>query len=165
MLKAIALTITLVCSNTVYAQGTRLDFAGIPANVTAGSLSAAGFSCNVAGRPEAVLCVSEQPGFVEFGVPIYRREVRFMNSAPIYIRAISVPVQDSMTLVQNTIARLGSAFRDKERPRFLDLVDNSHRRFFAIAQHQTLSVSTVPVAHVSGGGSVSMALFFPAAHQ
>lgn len=165
MWKRLAVTMVLACSGAAYAQATRLDFAGIPANVTAGSLAAAGFSCNVAGRPEAVVCVSEQPGFAEFGVPIYRREVRFMNSVPIYIRAISAPVQDSMTLVQNTVARLGSVFREKERPRFLDLVDNSHRKFYAIAQHQTLSVSTVPVAHASGGGSVSMALFFPAAHQ
>lgn len=165
MLRAFAFTLALACSGGAHAQATRLDFAGVPANATAGSLAASGFSCNVAGRPEAVLCVSEQPGFVEYGVPIYRREVRFMSSVPIYIRAVSVPVQDSMTLVQNTVARVGSIFREKERPRFLDMVDNSQRKFFAVAQHQTLSVSTVPVGHVSGGGSVSMALFFPAAHQ
>lgn len=164
MLRRLAFAFVLTCSGAGYAQETRLDFAGVPANASVGSLAAAGFSCNFVGRPDDVLCVSEQVGFAEFGIPIYRREARVMNSVLVYIRAISAPAKDSTTLVQSTVTRFSSMFREKERPRFLDLVDNSHRRFYAIAPRQTLAVSVVPVANASGGGSVSMALFFPAAH-
>lgn len=165
MMKTLILFLSMTCSAAAFAQPNRLDFAGVPANASANALAAAGFSCNVVGGPQEVLCISEQPGVVELGVPIHRREVRLMYTVPIYIRAISAPTQDSATLIQNTFARIGAIYREKERPRYLDLVDNTHRRFFAIAQQHTLSLSMTPVPHHSGGSSLSMALFFPAAHQ
>lgn len=165
MLRAVTFFLCYALSGGVYAQANRLDFAGVPANSTANTLTAAGFACNVVGGPQEVLCVSQQPGVVELGIPVYRREVRLMYSVPIYIRAISTPTQDPATLIQSAFARISAMYREKERPRFLDLVDNTHRRFFAISQQHTLSVSMTPVQHPSGGASLSMALFYPAAHH
>ncbi len=167
MFRTILFSLTLAAGPLgVFAQTAVLGhFAGVAPTATPRSLVAEGFSCRVLEQPVNTLCVSDAHGFVELGMPVMNRQVRFNGGALVYVRAISVPVSDPMTTLGTVLGRISSAYSPTERPRFLDLVDNSQRRFFSLGRQLTLSVATAPVMYSTGQGAISMALFMPMAHQ